>query len=116
MAAGRMLLCLAYHVADPRRTLYGMVRNQRALCMMRISIVVLTCLLTHWALAADVVVTDGDTLKLDGTVFRLDGIDAPEKDQVCVDEKGILWACGIEARDRLMEYIGKRPVQCEDKG
>jgi len=52
-----------------------------------------------WAL--DLVIKDGDTLTLDGTEFRLDGIDAPEKDQVCVDDKGDLWACGIEAHDHL---------------
>src|SRR6516162_11386290 len=30
---------------------------------------------------------DGDTLIVDGTDFRLDGIDAPEFNQICLDEK-----------------------------
>src|SRR4051794_25193156 len=30
------------------------------------------------SLAAAIVVTDGDTFQLDGTIYRLDGIDAPE--------------------------------------
>jgi endonuclease YncB( thermonuclease family) len=67
-----------------------------------------------WAL--DVVVKDGDTVRLDGTSFRLDGIDAPEVDQVCLDEDGAVWACGIEARIRLTAFIAGRLVRCEDKG
>jgi hypothetical protein len=47
---------------------------------------------------------------------RLDGIDAPELDQPCINEKGAEWKCGIEARDRLMAWIGKRAVRCDDKG
>jgi endonuclease YncB( thermonuclease family) len=38
--------------------------------------------------AADAIMTDGDTLRLRDTTYRLDGIDAPELDQVCLDEKG----------------------------
>src|SRR5206468_2163910 len=48
-----------------------------------IAIVFLLLIDPGWAL--DLVIKDGDTLTLDGTEFRLDGIDAPEKDQVCVD-------------------------------
>lgn len=67
--------------------------------------------------AADtVVVKDGDTIALGGTTFRLDGIDAPEFDQVCLDEAGTVWACGVAARNRLAEFIGKRTVRCDDKG
>jgi endonuclease YncB( thermonuclease family) len=67
-------------------------------------------------LAAEITVTDGNTLILDGTIFRLDGIDAPQTDQTCVDDKGGAWRCGIEARDRLREYVGKREVRCTDRG
>src|SRR6266446_5185141 len=45
-----------------------------------IAIVFLLLIVPGWAL--DLVIKDGDTLTLDGTEFRLDGIDAPEKDQV----------------------------------
>jgi endonuclease YncB( thermonuclease family) len=54
--------------------------------------------------AGDAIVTDGDTLIL-GDTYKLDGIDAPEPDQACLDEKGAIWACGIEARDRLAKLI-----------
>jgi endonuclease YncB( thermonuclease family) len=66
--------------------------------------------------ATDVIIKDGDTIELGGTSFRLDGIDAPELDQVCLDEKGAVWACGIEARDQLAALMRDRAVRCDDKG
>jgi endonuclease YncB( thermonuclease family) len=66
--------------------------------------------------AADATVKDADTLILDGTEFRLDGIDAPEIDQVCLNEHGVVWACGIEARELLAKAIRNRAVRCDDKG
>jgi endonuclease YncB( thermonuclease family) len=79
-----------------------------------IAILVLIAVSPSWA--ADAIIKDGDTLALDGPTYRLDGIDAPELDQVCIDDKGATWACGIEARDRLIALIGKRAVRCDDKG
>jgi endonuclease YncB( thermonuclease family) len=64
-----------------------------------------------WSVEA--IITDGDTLTLNGSPHRLDGIDAPETDQVCLDEKGAQWTCGIEARDQLKKYVGNRDVRCE---
>ena len=66
--------------------------------------------------AAEASITDGATLIVDGVTYRLDGIDAPQTDQTCLNDKGAAWACGIEARDRLREHIGKRDVRCTDKG
>jgi endonuclease YncB( thermonuclease family) len=63
--------------------------------------------------AAEVTITDGDTLVLQGTPFRLDGIDAPQTDQVCLNESGAIWPCGLEARDRLREFVAKRDVRCD---
>ena len=68
------------------------------------------------SLSAEIVVVDGDTLQLDRTIYRLDGIDAPEIDQTCLDQRGDVWPCGVTARDRLRAYIGNRGVRCEDKG
>jgi len=60
---------------------------------------------------------DGDTLTVDGTKFRLDGIDAPEFNQICLDEKGQEWPCGRDARDTLAKSTGNcTAVRCEDKG
>jgi endonuclease YncB( thermonuclease family) len=66
--------------------------------------------------ATDLLIKDGDTLRLNGTTYRLDGIDAPELDQVCLDEHGAVWACGAEARNRLSEHMGTRPMRCDDRG
>jgi endonuclease YncB( thermonuclease family) len=67
------------------------------------------------ALAAEAIVTDGDTLILNGTPHLLDGIDAPETDQVCLDGSAAVWACGIAARDKLRERVKDRDVVCDGK-
>jgi nuclease-like protein len=61
-------------------------------------------------------VADGDTLTIGDTHIRLEGIDAPETDQVCLDAKGERWTCGILARDRLAEHIGARGIFCAKTG
>jgi endonuclease YncB( thermonuclease family) len=68
------------------------------------------------ASAADATVKDGDTIQLAGVTYRLDGIDAPEFDQICIDDHAEPWTCGVEARDQLANLIGKRGVRCEDLG
>jgi endonuclease YncB( thermonuclease family) len=66
--------------------------------------------------AADATIKDGDTIQLAGVTYRLDGIDAPEFDQSCIDDHAEPWTCGIEAHDQLANLIGKRGVHCEDLG
>jgi endonuclease YncB( thermonuclease family) len=66
--------------------------------------------------AADQIVRDGGTLQLGETVYRLDGVDAPAFDQMCVDNHADPWACGVEARDQLTALIDKRGVRCDDLG
>jgi endonuclease YncB( thermonuclease family) len=83
---------------------------------MLVCITILFLMMIGPSCAVNLIIKDGDTLTLDGTDFRLDGIDAPEKDQMCFDEKGEIWACGIEARDQLAALIGNRVVRCEDMG
>jgi endonuclease YncB( thermonuclease family) len=48
---------------------------------MRALIAALLLAMVGPSLAAEIVVTDGDTLQLDRTIYRLDGIDASEIDQ-----------------------------------
>lgn len=63
------------------------------------------------ASAAAQAVTDGDTIRLNGTTYRLWGIDAPETKQWCGDyPAGVLAAAALET---LMK--GKGPVVCERK-
>jgi len=73
-------------------------------------------LLTSPALAAEAIVKDGDTIQIGNVAYNLAGVDAPEVDQPCVDEHADNWACGVEARDRLIKLVGKREVRCEDLG
>src|SRR5262249_57206946 len=60
-------------------------------------------------------VVDGDTLSIGAMTLRLEGIDAPETDQVCLDKNRSRWTCGIEARDRLAAHIGGREIICSSK-
>lgn len=57
---------------------------------------------------AEVRVIDGDTLELDGTVYRINGIDAPEHGQLC-DE----WRCGQAATDALVGLVRGQSVVCD---
>jgi endonuclease YncB( thermonuclease family) len=82
----------------------------------QIVIVIAACLACSLAQAADLSgvprIVDGDTLAIGATKVRLEGIDAPETDQVCLNANGDHWACGIEARDQLAEHIGGREIRC----
>jgi endonuclease YncB( thermonuclease family) len=67
-------------------------------------------------LSGSATVTDADTVVITGEPIRLQGIDAPETDQICLDSKNGLWHCGIEARNRLVRHIGSRPISCATHG
>jgi endonuclease YncB( thermonuclease family) len=83
---------------------------------MRILIAALLLVMAAPGQSAEIVATDGATIRVDRAIYRLDGIDAPEIDQMCLDERGEVWPCGVALRDRLSAYIGNRAVRCEDKG
>ena len=68
------------------------------------------------SLAATAADRSGDTLQLGETVYRLDGIDAPEVDQLCIDDHADPWSCGVEAREQLTRLIAGRAVRCDDLG
>lgn len=54
-------------------------------------------------------VVSGDTLVLNGTLYRLYGIDAPERNQYCSDG----WPAGSLAKARLQSLIDGTAVDCE---
>src|SRR3954464_7031002 len=68
------------------------------------------------ALTAAATVRDGNAIQLGDVTYRLDGVDAPELDQICVDDHADPWTCGVEARDRLAKLTAKREVRCRDLG
>jgi endonuclease YncB( thermonuclease family) len=60
---------------------------------------------------ADVTVTDGDSLVVNGSRIRLHGIDSPEAYQSCTDG----WAAGAMATQTLRDLVRGRAVTCEPK-
>jgi endonuclease YncB( thermonuclease family) len=81
-----------------------------------IAMLLLACLSASQVWAATATVRDGSTLQLGNVAFRLDGIDTPAFDQLCIDEHADSWTCGIEAREQLTKLIGGRQVRCDDLG
>lgn len=78
-------------------------------------------LVANRAPAADLIsgvprIVDGDTIAVGNTKIRLEGIDAPEGDQACLDQKGTKWDCGDAARAHLAEFVGARSVDCVPHG
>jgi endonuclease YncB( thermonuclease family) len=66
--------------------------------------------------AATATIKDGSTLQLGNVTFRLDGVDVPAIDQLCIDEHADVWTCGIEAREQLSKLIDGKQVHCDDLG
>jgi len=83
---------------------------------MRWFILILAIFAASQSFAASPVVRDAGTLDVGDVTYRLDGIDPPAFDQVCIDDHADSWACGVEARDKLASLIGDRDVRCEDLG
>jgi len=61
---------------------------------------------------SEVFVVDGDTLGLNGTRYRIDGIDAPEAGQKCNSNTGT-WACGKAATERISSLVLGQTVTCQ---
>ena len=57
-------------------------------------------------------VIDGDTIKMDGTSIRLFGIDAPEKNQICVNKNNESYNCGSISKKALKKYVGREKIKC----
>ena len=64
-------------------------------------------------LAGKLEILDGDTLRFGSERVRLEGVDALESRQHCLDSGGKRYRCGLSAREALKEAIGSRPVRCE---
>lgn len=68
------------------------------------------------ALAAEVRIVDGDTLRLGDRTLRLAGIDAPERGQSCTDAAGRWFDCGAAAAEALSRLVNGRSVLCRVQG
>ena len=55
---------------------------------------------------------DGDTIKMNGKRIRLFGIDAPEKDQICVNKNSESYNCGSISTKVLKRYVGREKIKC----
>ena len=64
----------------------------------------------------EVIITDGDSLKIGKEKIRLSGIDAPEIKQICYDHGGMPYACGHRAKTYLESIIkdkwGIKKIYC----
>jgi endonuclease YncB( thermonuclease family) len=57
-------------------------------------------------------IVDADTVDAGSVKIRLNGIDAPESDQRCLDAHGQIWSCGLEATAQLKAYSKERAWAC----
>lgn len=59
-------------------------------------------------------VIDGDTIEVNGALIQLMDIDAPGRDQFCVQAPGdAAWRCGEQAALALRNVVGMAVVTCE---
>ena len=76
----------------------------------------LALLLPSLASAADITgaarIREADTIQIGNSRIRLSGIDAPSVDQLCLNNKGDRWTCGVAARDELIRHTEGRNWTC----
>jgi endonuclease YncB( thermonuclease family) len=58
-------------------------------------------------------ILDGDTVQFDSVKLHMDGMDAPQIDQVCLDNSGARWKCGVAAREQLKSRAVGKPWLCK---
>lgn len=61
-------------------------------------------------------IVDGDTIAIDGVHIRLSGMDAPERNQICRDEKAYAYRCGVSAAGALARLVDGTTVICQSEG
>src|SRR5712671_1700900 len=57
-------------------------------------------------------IREGDQIQIGSSRIRLGGIDAPSVDQLCLNNLGERWACGVAARDELIKHVGNKSWSC----
>ena len=81
-----------------------------------ISICLIFFFLTYYDVKSyEIKIIDGDTIHLNNEKIRFTGIDTPELKQTCNKNNEIIY-CGIQARELLINKIGKNKVKCVREG
>ena len=79
----------------------------------------LMIIITAFPALADItgpaIVTDGDSIKIDGQRIRVHGIDAPEQKQSCTYTDGEEWPCGSVATAFMSHLVANHTVACEQR-
>ena len=57
-------------------------------------------------------IRDGDQVQIGNSRIRLGGIDAPSIDQLCLNNSGERWTCGVAARDELIKHVESKTWTC----
>ena len=57
-------------------------------------------------------IREGDQIQIGNSRIRLGGIDAPSVDQLCLNNSGERWTCGVAARDELIKHVGNKSWTC----
>jgi endonuclease YncB( thermonuclease family) len=83
---------------------------------MKFLIAIALFILPAGASAADITgiakVREGDQILIGSTRIRLGGIDAPSVDQLCLNNSGERWTCGVAARDELIRHTDNKSWTC----
>lgn len=58
---------------------------------------------------------DGTAFQRGDDVVRLDGVQGPRRDDICRDDEGRMWACGLHARAALHKAAAGRPLRCQPR-
>jgi endonuclease YncB( thermonuclease family) len=83
------------------------------------AIALLLLLLPATAGAADITgvpkIREADQLMIGNNRIRLGGVDAPSVDQLCLNNSGERWTCGVAARDELVKRFGNKSWTCRTR-
>jgi endonuclease YncB( thermonuclease family) len=57
-------------------------------------------------------IREADQVQIGTSRIRLEGIDAPSSDQLCLNNQGERWTCGVAARDELVKHAETKSWTC----
>jgi len=84
---------------------------------MKFLLAILLLLVPALAEAADIIgpakIRAGDQVQIGSSRIRLGGIDAPAVDQLCLNNAGERWTCGVAARDELAKHAENKSWTCQ---